>query len=168
MFCRKWLLTKRPFEGELARTDNSAGFMSTITVAMKLHNLTIQGGAALQVNDTDVSGEHERAVDRQQRKDHLGRARAVDPYLPHLTSPDPLREELELENGDEKAAAKAAQPAWLPLDDPEALVDKQYGQHAEVEARNKATARLKEPREKITDFMGAWGMRRRKAVHWRD
>ena len=137
-------------------TLRRAGFMQTITVAMKLHNLTIQGVAALQVKDTDVSGNHEEAVDRPQRRDHLGRPRALDPDLPHLTSPDPLREELELANGDEEAAAAAALPAWLPLSDPEALVDDDFRQPGkDVEARNRATARLQEPRETITGFMGA-------------
>jgi len=141
--------------------------MQTITVAMKLHNLTIKGQETLQDSETDVSGAHEQAS-RPRRCDHLGRARAVDPYLPHLTSADPMREELELENGDKTAARDASLPAWLPLDDPEALVDAEYEAANEVEPRNTATARLKEPRETITDFMGAWGMKRRKDVHWRD
>ena len=167
MFCRKWLLTKRVYEMSLKRTRSSAGFMQTITVAMKLHNLSLRAGASME--ETDITGEYEVAKERPRRRDHLQRKQAVDPYLPHLASPDPQRAAVEMAAGDKDAAALADAPAWLPRSDPDAMYDSAFDlQDQPSEPREKATSSLQEPREATTEFMASWGMKRRKSVHWRE
>ena len=167
MFCRKWLLTKRPYEMSLRRTALSAGFQQTMTVAMKLHNLSLSAGTG--IHETDISGDHEVAEGRQRRRDHLDRERAVDPYLPHISSEDPDRAAVERAAGNYKAASMADKPAWLPRSNVESMFDSAFDEGTgDSEPRENATCHLrKPPREAVTDYMGTWGMKRRKAVHWR-
>ena len=121
------------------------------------------------MQETDISGEHEVAEGRPRRRDHLSRERGVDPYLPHISSADPQRAAVERAAGDEAAAVMANTPAWLPRSDVESMFDSEFDDGSSPsEPREKATAPLrKAPREAVTDYMGAWGMKRRKAVHWR-
>ena len=173
MLSRKWLFLKRPFELSLERTDLSCGFQTAVTVAMKLHNLCISDESSLSTDllDADVSGEHEKeAKPRAQRLDHRSRAQLIDPDIAHLSSPNPRLARAERLGGDKEAGKAEESAAWYPIGHTDALFSPRDPKHGDpnavCEARDKATKKLRNPREDITRVMREYGITRRTPKHW--
>ena len=177
MLCRKWLLLKRPYEGSLRRTNNSAGYTITITVAMKLHNLAIASGGSNfgHLYGSDVSGERDpiagaSGAEGREQRDYLGRARAVDTSTILTASPNPTLAQVEAARGEKQAAERAAMPAWEEGGSGRSPRDPLLGKKSPCEPREQSTQHLSLPtdtRQVATEAMEAFGYTRKSKVHWK-
>ena len=175
MLCRKWLLLKRPF-ANIDRSRQCAGFAVTVSVCMRLHNMAIKYGWALDghtwASDAD---KHEVHKPENERKDHRDRVQRVHLDAPFLSSANPNLAAAERMRGDEKAAAAESLPAWYE-DRELSPRDAQYDAEAHLQQRgrcpprDKVTEDLKasatDARAEATNVMRAAGVVRSRQVHW--
>lgn len=161
MLCRRWLITKRPYEGTRKRTKTQPGMKVVFDVCAKLHNYVI-GDRVAGAHLPDVTGQSDPltselgrrgGAQQPRRKDHLGRDLAVEVNLPHVTSENPKLAEVEKAvNKDATAAKAAACPAWSE----DAMKDPEWGNPDPV----------CQPRAVATEQMGRDGFKRTSYPHW--
>jgi len=117
--------------------DLSCGFQTAVTVAMKLHNLCISDESSLSTD---------------------------------LSSPNPRLARAERLGGDKEAGKAEESAAWYPIGHTDALFSPRDPKHGDpnavCEARDKATKKLRNPREDITRVMREYGITRRTPKHW--
>jgi hypothetical protein len=176
MLCRKWLLLKRPYEGSLRRTVNSAGFHITVVVAMKLHNLAISGGDSMygHLYGSDITGRADPLSGSGEgatgaRHDHLGRAQAVDTGTVLFSGANPALALVEAAKGQKQAARCAREPAW-EADHAISPRDPEKGLQRPCGPRDDSTDQVlidADSRRAATEQMELLGYTRQGSVHWK-